>query len=159
MTRASSLLAAGLAALLCLVPGCGATALRDNARAALVTGTVLRTAGEQVDAARTARLDEVEAAVSQSPDRDLILAREMDRWEPVGAALDAARDALLSWVEALELARLADGDGFVWQHVIPLVLRLVLLYDDVARLASELGAEVPALPGVVRALATLPEGR
>ena len=41
----------------------------------------------------------------------------------------------------------------------PLVARVVLLYDSAARLASGLGVELPLLPDTVRALATYPEGR
>lgn len=155
--RASNLCALALAAVAAV--GCGPNALRDNARAALVAGAALETAGGAADAARRERLDAVEAAVSQSPDRDEIIRREAARWEPLGAALDACRDALLSWVEALELARIADEGGLGFETFVPFVLRLVLLYDDAARLANSLGAELPELPAVVRALASLPEGR
>lgn len=154
-TLASSLaLAVALA-----VAGCGASGLRTQASAATVASIALETAGQTVDHARRTRLDMVESRVSESPDRDEILRREAARWEPVGAALDACRDALLTWVEALNLARLGDEGLLSWEVFVPLVMRLVLLYDDVARLATELGVSVPPLPDLVRALASAPEGR
>lgn len=154
----AALAAMGLALALAAT-GCGPNALRDNARAALVVTAAVETAGDSVDAARTERLDRVEAAVANSPDREAIVRREAARWEPVGAALDACRDAVLTWVESLELARVAGGDGLGFEDFVPLVLRVVLLYDDVARLATSLGVEVPELPAFVRALASAPEGR
>lgn len=142
--------------------GCGASGLRTQAHAALVAGTVTSAAWAQVDHARTVRLDSVESSVSQSPDRDLIIAREAARWTPIGAGFDAIRDALLAWVQAIELARVAGEDSLTledWIRFVPLVGRVVLLYDDVARLARELEIELPALPPAVRALASAPEGR
>lgn len=139
--------------------GCGANGLRTQAHAALVAGTVTSAGWAQVDRARTDRLDRVQASVSQSPDRDLIIAREAERWTPIGAGFDAVRDALLAWVGAIDLARLAGEQDLSWEFFFPLVSRVVLLYDDVARLARELDVDVPALPDVVRALASAPEGR
>lgn len=156
---ASAFCAAIVALAACLASGCGASALRDNARAATVVSVVLETAGDAADAARTARLDEVEHAVRNSPDRDEIIRREAAQWEPLGAALDACRDALLSWIGALEVANLAEETDLTWEVFVPLVMRVVLLYDDVQRLANTLGATLPELPAIVRALAVAPDGR
>lgn len=142
--------------------GCGASGLRTQAHAALVAGTVTSAAWAQVDHARTVRLDQVESSVSQSPDRDLIIAREAARWTPIGAGFDAIRDALLAWVQAIDLARIAGEESLTledWIRFVPLVGRVALLYDDVARLARELELDLPALPPAVRALASAPEGR
>lgn len=153
----TSLLALGMA--LALLAGCGTSALRGQATAATVASVALDTGGQTVDAARSAALDAVEARETDREARDAALRAEAARWAPVGAALDACRDALLTWIETLELARRGDEGALGWETFVPLVARVVLLYDSAARLASGLGVELPLLPDTVRALATYPEGR
>jgi len=158
MTTKSRLLAPVLAALLAL--GCGADALRTQSHAALVTTAVVETAGGAADAARGAALDRVEAEHAGSADLGTALDEEAARWTPLGASLDAVRDALRAWVAAIELARTADmGEELYFELFVPLVARVVLLYDDFATLAQSLGADVPSLPAFVRAAASAPEGR
>lgn len=138
-----------------VLAGCGRTVLESNASAALISTSVHAAAGGEIDVARRASLTRVEAETEGQPvaARLEALRAERARWEPVGAALDAARDAIITWVQALELARAAGGDDGLLGPLGTLAGRVALLYDDVARLATALGVDVPALPAVVRGLA------
>lgn len=156
----SSILALVALAAVLASSGCGASGLRTQAHAALVTGATLETTGAAIDAARDRSLDAVEEEYGDAPDFEERLDREAARWTPLGASLDACRDALLAWVDAIELARVADlGEDFFFELIVPLVARVVLLYDDIARLSASLGVEVPELPELVRSVATMPGGR
>lgn len=144
-------LAAGLA--LC---GCGSSALGAHARAASVTIATVQTVGVTVDEARTLELDMAEEAHPwRGPERDATLTATAARWEPAGAALDALRDALIAWVDAIELAAAADAGEDVEPHLLTLAGRVVLLYDSVGRAirAARPETRVPELPAIVRALA------
>jgi hypothetical protein len=135
-----------------LASGCGASALQTHARAALVTTSAVETAGEVVDAARDDALDRVEAEHPVDPEHDRAVRAEASRWRPVGQALDATREALGSWVESIELARIAGDGSLDLVDLLPMGARVLRLYDRVAALARELGARVPALPDGLSAL-------
>lgn len=131
-----------------------------QAQAAIVTSGLLRATGDAVDAARDQALGEVESRHPvRGPERSAALDAEAGRWTPLGASLDAMRDVLIAWADALELAALVNDDRVVFESVVPLVARLVLLYDDATRIAQSLGLELPELPPLIRSAATLPGGR
>lgn len=139
--------------LLCaaLVSGCGGGAIRVHAHAAAVTAGAVTVAGATVDDARAAALDRVEAEHPTDPEHDEELDREAARWRPVGIALDGTRTALHLWLDSLDLATRA-GDDDALPMLVPIAARVVRLYDDAARLATELGVTLPRLPTAVLAL-------
>lgn len=144
MTRA---IHAALAVALLLVAGCGASGLTSQAQAIHVTAGTLGVAGDTIDAARAQDLDGATTQVE--------LRERAARWEPVGAALDTARTALLAWHEAVSVAALLERTDLDLSYFLGFVLRLVLAYEDVARLSRALGADVPPLPRLVLELAYL----
>jgi hypothetical protein len=150
------LIGAGLLAVAALLlAGCGGGAIQTQARAATVTASVLHAGVDVATDARRASLARVEAETEGQPvaDRLEALRAERARWSPLGASLDAARQALLTWVASLELALAADEDEDTMPSLLQLALRVVLLYDQAAELAAALGADLPQLPEQVTALA------
>lgn len=128
--------------------GCGASGLTTQARTAQIAAIATGGAGEVIDAARDRALDAVEEAHPQrGPERDAALDAEAERWRPAGQALDSLREALLTWIAAIEAARVVgeQGAAALWPQVLALAARVVALYGRVADLARELGATVPAL--------------
>jgi hypothetical protein len=145
-----------------LLHGCSADPIADQARAATVTAGVLSAGGEAVTAARGAALDRVEAAHPTDPDHDAALEAEAAKWRPVGIALDEARTALATWIDALSVAHLAgDGaSGELLRPVVALAARAVQLLAHAFELATALGVEhVPHLPALLTTLAAIPGGR
>lgn len=150
----STELALVLLALCLALAGCTASTLQAHARAATVTAATLHAGVDAVTDARRSALSRVEHATQGQPvaDRLTALRAERERWAPVGAALDAARSALLTWIDSVELAHAAGGDGELLGPVLRLAARVVRLYDDAARLGRQLGAHVPRLPQAVTEL-------
>ena len=132
--------------------GCGASAIRDHARAALATAHVHRAAVTVVEAARTEALDRVEAAHPVDPEHDAAVLVEAARWRPALEALDAAAVAIRAWVDALDLARLAEVGDVGLVELLPLGARVLALLARVASLARSLGADVPEVPVWLEAL-------
>lgn len=148
----------GLAALVALAhmcTGCGASAFSAHYRSATIVAGVHAAAGTVIDDARSSALDRVEREHPTDPEHDAALEAEADRWRPVGAALDVARDAIGAWIDAVDLARAAGGDeGDLLAPLLALAARAVLLYERIAELAGSLGVDdLPPLPPFVRALA------
>lgn len=140
--------------------GCGTSALRTQTQTHLVTTGVVATAGETIDTARTEQLDAAMEAHPPGPERNAALDEIHAAWRPVGAALDSIRDLLIAWAEGLELAAIANVRDLPWESFTHIIARIVLLYDDIARMTNSLGVEaLPELPGVLRGLATIPGGR
>jgi hypothetical protein len=128
--------------------GCGASALTSQAHAARILATTVGTAGTAIDAARSRSLDAVEEAHPQrGPERDAALDAEAERWRPIGQALDSIRSALITWLAALEAARVVGdtGTAALWPQILALGGQALALYASIADLARELGADVPAL--------------
>ena len=128
--------------------GCGPGALGMQARAAQVTAIATGGAGEVIDAARDRALDAVEEAHPiRGPERDAALDAEAERWRPAGQALDAIRSALVTWIAAIEAARVVGEQGMaaLWPQVLALGAQVVGLYARIGDLARELGADVPTL--------------
>lgn len=138
------------------VSGCGPGAYAIHYRANTITSGSHAAAGVMVDAARDEALDRVEREHPTDPEHDLELDREAARWRPIGVALDAVKDAIKIWLDAIDSARAAGGDpaellGPLLSHA----ARVVLLYDRVVTQARELGVgDLPPLPESVRALVT-----
>lgn len=135
--------------------GCGASAYGTHARGATVAAASLSTVGSVVDAARDEALDRVEVEhPTRGPERNAALEAEAARWEPVGAALDAARAAVLAWVGAIELAQIAGDSGDSIPALLRLAARVALLYDRLVAVVQTVGiTDVPPLPDVLRAIA------
>ena len=143
------LVLAALGGALTLASMCGGCAnpVRDNAAGATVAAGALTVGGDVVMAARAAALDRVEAAYPTDPEHDAQLELEAARWQPVLLGLDAGRSALLVWVDAIDLAHIAGGDGGLIAPLISLGARTLRLVADAFALATELGVEgLPTLP-------------
>lgn len=143
-----------LAALaLLLLVGCSPSAFRVHATAIVVVASAHTIAGGTLDAARDHALDEVEAAHPVVGDeRTAALRLEAARWEPGALALDAVRGALLAWVQAVELAQLADDGGSLLPALLPMAARVLALWDAVAATLRAVGIDVPTLPPAVLGL-------
>jgi len=126
--------------------GCGASAISVHARAALATAHVHRAAVTIVETARAESLDRVEAAHPVDPDHDEAVLAESARWRPALEALDAVAVAIRAWVDALDLARIAEVGDVGLAELLPLGARVLALLARVAALARSLGAEVPEVP-------------
>lgn len=143
------------AALSAATSGCGAGAIRTHYQAVTILASTHAVAGAGIDDARSAALDRIEADLPRGPERVAALELEAARWRPLGVLLDTMREALLTWDAAIDAARLAGTeDGELLALLAPLVARVVLLYDQIAAAARELGATLPALPSAARALAS-----
>jgi hypothetical protein len=104
---------------------------------------------------RVEALDRVEARYPIDPEHDEHFEIEASRWVPLGTALDAARTALLTWVDAIDLARIAGGgDGDLMGAVATVAARALQLAARALAAASSMGAEgVPTIPPAVMTLA------
>ena len=140
-----------------LTCGCGASAISQHARAAIVVTHAHLVAGEVADAARTAELDRAEAEHPTDPEHDLAVTAVAERWRPVGLALDAAAEALRTWVASLELARAAGGDSWLGE-ALAVAIRVLALYSQAVAVAADLGTELPALPASVTSLLGAAQG-
>lgn len=142
---------------LSMLAGCTGASYRAHAQAITVTSGGLAVAGTVADTARDTALDAVEAEhPAHGEERTAALEAEALRWRPLGIALDAGRSALLVWAEALRMAHLAGTtDADLIAMLAPVAARVLLLYDQIAGLLTALDVDgVPALPAVVRSLAT-----
>lgn len=128
---------------LCLA-GCGAGAIQAQARAATVASVALegvhRVAMSETDhrlqaCADAACTTEVESAMA-----------------PIVLAYEAARVALVAWVEALQLAQVAGEDGDVLAALLTAGARWLSLWDPLAAALAGIGLDVPRLPPLVTGL-------
>jgi hypothetical protein len=125
---------------------CG-SAIGDQARAATIVTGALSAGGDVVMDARGAALDRVEAQYPHDPEHDQQIETEDAHWRPVLTSLDAARDALLAWIDAIDLARIAGGGGDVLGPVITLAGRALALVTSAFAIATSLGVQgLPELP-------------
>lgn len=139
-----------LFALAHVLSGCGESQLSAQARAATITAGVLSAGGSMLDQARKDALDRVEAQYPNDPEHDTQLDLEAARWRPAGVAMDSARAALLTWIDSIELARVAGGDEDLIAPLIALGLRVIELYGQAVQVAAELGEELPTIPASAR---------
>jgi hypothetical protein len=134
--------------------GCGADPLMNQARTAAVVLGFLTTGESVVRSARGAALDRVEAQYPHDPEHDEQLDLEAARWVPAGAALDSARSALLMWIDAIDLARIAGGGGDAITPVLSLMSNTIQLLAHALDVASSLGVQgVPIIPAPILSLA------
>lgn len=133
---ASGMLA--LVALAWLLTGCGAGAIRAQARAATVAVVALEGAHRLAMEATEARLDACETIpCTEAVEADMA---------PVVAVHDAARVALAGWVEALQLALVAGEDEQVLGALLVAAGRWVALWGQLAAALAHVGVELPTLP-------------
>lgn len=127
-----------------LCDGCGASAVGTNARAATVATVALQgvhrlaAEGERTELAACAGVPcthEVET-----------------RWAPIGLAHDATRAAIAGWLEALEVARLADAGADLWSPLAIMAARYLAQWDALVLALHSVGVDVPPLPPFVREL-------
>jgi hypothetical protein len=137
-----ALLVAAVVAWAC--SGCGASALQVQARAATVATVALEGAHRLAMDATETRLDACETvACTQEVEQAMA---------PVALAHEAARVALVGWVEALQLALVAGEDGDVVSALLVAAGRWLALWDPLAAALAGVGVEVPHLPPLVSGL-------
>lgn len=127
-----------------LTSGCGASALRTQATAALVAGPILDDACRAV---RTQRAREQTAAVdaaSYSEDARLAVDGVRLRWEPAVDACELVADAHGAWVDALALA--SAGAQLDLSAGLGLAGRLVVAWSDLARILAAYDIPLPEPP-------------
>lgn len=128
---------------LCLA-GCGAGAIQVQARAATVASVALEGVHRVAMSETERRLDAC-ADVACTQDVETSMA-------PIGLAYEAARVALVAWVEALQLAQVAGEDGDVLSALLTAGARWLSLWDPLAAALAGVGLEVPRLPPLVTGL-------
>lgn len=143
---------------LVLASGCGASAYRQHATAIVAVSAVHEITVETFDAARHVAFVEARDA-HPAGERNAALDAEANRWRPAAAGLDTVRRTLTTWAEALDAARRADAGDELFAALVPVVARLIQLYDDTARMLRALGVAAPELPALVLGLANGSVGR
>jgi hypothetical protein len=141
-----------------LATGCGAGAIGQHARAALVLHHAHAGAVAAFEGARSASLDAVERAHPDDPAHDVELEAEAARWRPGALSLDLTGQAIRSYGEALQLARLADSADVALLDVIPIGVRAVALLASLLDLLRERGVVREALPPWVEGLLAIAGG-
>lgn len=141
-----------LGAVALLTNGC-ADPIGDQARVATVSVAVLSSGGDAIMEARDGALDRVEAAYPADPEHDAQLRIEAARWQPALTALDTARAALVTWIDALDLAHTAGGGSDLLPPLLTLAGRLARLVGEAFALAASLGVEgLPPIPPMLLAI-------
>jgi len=141
-----------------LLSGCGSGAIGQHARAALVLHHAHAGAVSAFEGARASSLDAVERAHPDDPAHDLELEAEAARWRPGALSLDLTGQAIRSYGEALQLARLADSADVALLDVIPIGVRAVALLASLLDLLRERGVVREALPPWVEGLLAIAGG-
>jgi len=134
--------------------GCTSSAVGIHARAVVAVASAHAAAGGELDAARSAALDAVEAEHPTAGDeRTAALRAEGARWRPIGAALDAARGALATWLQSVELAEAAGGGEDLLLDLARLAARVAELYGSIVELARGVGVDdLPPIPAALAAV-------
>jgi hypothetical protein len=148
----AALMLGGAGVLASMLTGCAQTDIQRHAQAALVVSATMRVAGDVMDTARAEALDRVEAAHPTDPEHDIELEREAERWRPAGQGFDTARAALLTWIESIELARIAGESDVDIAALRPFAGRVVTLYSRTAAMLRDLGVDLPVIPAMIVAL-------
>jgi hypothetical protein len=128
--------------------GCGSV-VQGSARGATAFGIAHQTAGGMIDDARDRALDAVEEAHPQpGPERSAALDAAAAEWQPIGAVLDALREAMATWIEITVLAH--AGGSLDVARLLRTITQIVRLYASLVAAAEELGIDdLPALPSEV----------
>jgi hypothetical protein len=125
--------------------GCGASAIRVQARAATIATVAL-------EGVQRVTMAETHARLSACQDDACTVAVEADM-APIALAHDAARATLTGWVEALDVAAIAGDDGDVIAALITAATRWLSEWSTLARVLAAIGLDVPELPPFLLALA------
>lgn len=128
--------------------GCGASAVRTHAQAATIAAVATQGAARMVASASVAECPD-------TPDDDAdraCVSAALVRWAPADAAVGSTRAALLAWVEALDVARLAGEDADLWAPLAVAAARLLAEYERLRVTLGELDVDLPALPPLVLSL-------
>lgn len=129
---------------LALVAGCGAGAIQVQARAATVATVAL-------EGAHRMTMDETERRLDACT--DVACTQDVERaMAPIALAHEAARVALVGWVDALQLAMVAGEDGDVISALLTAGARWLSLWDPLAAALAGVGLDVPRLPPLVSGL-------
>jgi hypothetical protein len=124
--------------------GCGAGAIQVQARAATVATVAL-------ESAHGAVMDETERRLDACT--DVACTQDVERaMAPIALAHEAARVALVGWVDALQLAMVAGEDGDVISALLTAGARWLSLWDPLAAALAGVGVDVPRLPPLVSGL-------
>ena len=146
--RGSMLLVLALGAAVACT-GCGASALAGQARAASVVGVGLGSMRQELHDARAHDLDGCAAAA----DTDACLDTREAAWAPVVALYESARATLSTWIEAIDVARVAgDDDHDVIGALVVAAVRLARQWRELAAALHAAGVEVPTIPASLAAL-------
>jgi hypothetical protein len=125
--------------------GCGASAIRAQARAATIATVAL-------EGVHRVTLAETHARLEACEDDACTVGVEADM-APIALAHDAARATLAGWVEALDVAVIAGDDGEVIAALVTAATRWLAQYSALAEALAGVGLHVPELPPFVLALA------
>jgi hypothetical protein len=132
--------------------GCGASAVQTHARAATIAAVATQGAARAVaDGAARDAVDSCPDTADDDADRACVAAARV-RWAPADAAIGTTRAALLAWVEALDVARLAGDGADLWAPLGLAAARLLAEYARLSAVLAPLGVEMPALPPLVLSL-------
>lgn len=148
------LLAASLT--LGMASGCG-SAIQTQAHA--VTVAAVATQGAARMSADASRLEARAACPTStyapnSLEMTACLAPIRARWAPAEAAIGVTKATLSTWIEAVDLARIAgDGDD-LWEPLALAASRLVADWEALRLVLAPLGVDLPAMPAIVTAAAT-----
>lgn len=138
--------------------GCGGGAVRDHATAATIASVGLSGAAHVATAGAEADV----RALCPDTDDDIsdraCVGRARERWAPVAMAHEAARVALVAWVEALDVAEQAAEGEDLARALAASAARFVLQWDALAEAMRAHGVVVPDLPLIVRQVATIVGG-
>lgn len=133
--------------------GCGASAVQTHARAATIAAVATQGAARAVaDGAARDAVDSCPDTPDDDADRACVGAAKV-RWAPADAAIGTTRAALLAWVEALDVARLAGDGADLWAPLGLAAGRLLAEYARLSSVLAPLGVNMPALPPLVLSLA------
>lgn len=152
--RPCMLAGAVLVTLAALCAGCGMSPVRQHSTAVVALASAHTVAHSIADAARTEALDRVEAEHAEDhAARTAARRAEHERWQPVGHALDATREAVRVYLEAVAAAHAADaGDEDLLALLLPVARRAATLYAAISAMLRELGVEAPSVPPILDAL-------
>ncbi len=140
--------------LLCLllapaVVGCGASALAGQARAASVVGVGLGSMRQELHDARAHDLE----GCATAADTDACLDTREAAWAPIVAIYESARATLSTWIEAIDVARVAGGDDHdVIAALVVAAVRLARQWRELAAALEAAGVHVPTIPASLAAL-------
>lgn len=135
--------------------GCGSV-IQTQAHAVTVAAVATQGAARMsIDASRL----EAQAAcptsayAPSSPEMAACLAPLRVRWAPAEAAIGVTKATLSTWIEAVDLARIAGDGTDLWEPLALAASRLVADWEALRLVLTPLGVTLPAMPAIVLAAA------